>query len=154
MPRPAKPTMLANPIGRSAPEWHGKTNDAMPPHSVQLRILARQNGLCALTSRPIRDGDMTTPDHIKELILGGENRESNIQMILRDGSAHTDKTNAAMKIKRKADKQKAKGLMRPAKKAEIKSKPFAPPPEKDRRPPDKSRIAGDGRYIMGVWVPY
>ena len=145
--------MLANPTGRSTVEWIGRTNDAMPPKSVCLRILARQGGKCALTRVVIRDGDETTPDHIKELILGGENRESNIQIILR--SAHPAKTNAAMKIKRKADKQKAKGLMKPAPKAEIKSPPFAPPPAKDRERPEKTKIGdGSGRWIFGQWVKY
>ncbi len=153
--RPAKPAMLANPIGRSTPEWWGKTNDTMPPARVVLRILARQGGLCALTGRQIRDGEPTTPDHIKELILGGENRESNIQIILRDGSAHGDKTNAAMKLKRKADKQKANGLMRPALKVKIKGKPFAPPAPKDRSPTPKSRVGdGSGRWMFGKFVPY
>ena len=118
-----RPAMLANPIGRSTPEWWGKTNDAMPPRSVQLRVLARQGGLCALTGLPIRDGDLTTPDHIRELILGGENREANIQIVLR--WAHTGKTSAAMAVKAKADAAKSKGLgMKPAGVNKIKSAGF------------------------------
>lgn len=76
--------------GRAIPEWLGPTPDTPCPEHVQLRILLRQSRRCAITGRPIRPGDKTHADHIISLKQGGENRESNIQIVLVE--PHQEKT--------------------------------------------------------------
>lgn len=68
--------------GRAIEEWVGKKPDTPVPPRVQLRILLRQSRLCAITGVRI-DGIKVKAqcDHIKRLEAGGENRESNLQMI-------------------------------------------------------------------------
>lgn len=70
--------MLKKPNGRSTKEWIGKTDDAMPPPSVRLRIFERENGMCFFAKRKIRAGEKWQLHHKDELWDGGENRESNL----------------------------------------------------------------------------
>lgn len=76
--------------GRKIAEWTGKTADAKPPKAVIDRLFLRQGGICALSGRKIRPGEVTHADHIKPLKDGGENREANLQLVLAD--AHREKT--------------------------------------------------------------
>lgn len=62
---------------RAVPEWIGKTDDARAPTSVQLRVTDRQDGHCM--ECPTRTGLQC--DHIEPLADGGQNRESNLQML-------------------------------------------------------------------------
>jgi 5-methylcytosine-specific restriction protein A len=85
---------LKNPVGRSTEEWVGKTADTWPPPpTVQLRVLMRQNGKCAITGHEFKPGDKKALDHIKALADHGENRESNLQWIMEE-LAHRPKTAA------------------------------------------------------------
>ena len=63
---------------RSVKEWIGKTDDTPVPDRVRIRVLERFNRCCAGCGIPITDRDWTC-DHIKALVNGGENRESNLQ---------------------------------------------------------------------------
>ena len=76
--------------GRAIPEWVGKTPDTPVPDSVQLRVLLRQSRLDAITGKKIGKGQVTQCDHIKKLKAGGQNRESNLQIIFVD--THKEKT--------------------------------------------------------------
>ena len=76
--------------GRKVAEWTGKTPDTKPPKAVIDRLFLRQGGICALSGRKIRPGDTTHADHVLPLKDGGENRESNLQLVLAD--AHRAKT--------------------------------------------------------------
>ena len=115
---------IAKAQGRSVVEWRGKTPDSKPPPSVFLRVLRLQGGKCALTGILIADGQPFDLDHIKRLEDGGENRESNLQAVLR--LPHEVKSAAERKIAKKADAiaKKAHGLDRP--KAKIQSRGFEP----------------------------
>lgn len=119
----SKRPMLANPEGRSTPEWIGKTADTPVPDHVKFRVLLRQNRRCKITGRLIRPGQYFETDHIKELALGGENRESNLQAVFVDG--HKAKTAEAVARKAKADAagKRAHGITRP--KQQIQSPGFA-----------------------------
>jgi 5-methylcytosine-specific restriction protein A len=87
-------TKLKNPIGRSTEEWIGKTADTWPPPlTVQLRVLMRQDGKCAITGHKFAPGDAKQLDHIIPVRDGGENRERNLQWLL-DALAHKPKTAA------------------------------------------------------------
>lgn len=77
-------------MGRAVEEWVGRTPDSVPPKSAVDRIFLRQGGRCAITGRKIMPGDKRALDHKKRLKDGGENRESNLQVILAD--KHVEKT--------------------------------------------------------------
>lgn len=66
---------------RNIKEWIGRNDDAMPPRSVFDRLWAKQDGKDAITGLPFKPGDKVARDHVVPLIDGGENRESNLQLI-------------------------------------------------------------------------
>lgn len=67
---------------RSVPEWIGRTDDAMPTKAVFDRLWAKQDGKDAITGKPFTPADgKPHRDHIIPLADGGENRESNLQLI-------------------------------------------------------------------------
>jgi 5-methylcytosine-specific restriction endonuclease McrA len=76
--------------GRTVAEWIGRTPDARPPKSVIDRLFLRQKGRCALTGLKVRAGEKTHADHIVPLKDGGENRETNLQLVI--AAAHAEKT--------------------------------------------------------------
>jgi 5-methylcytosine-specific restriction endonuclease McrA len=63
---------------RSTPEWQGKTDDSAIPVRVKLRVHAKAEGCCAKCGVEATTGQY---DHAISLILGGENRESNLQFL-------------------------------------------------------------------------
>lgn len=65
-------------MSRSVSEWVGKTDDAPVPPRVRLRVWDRFNGLCHRCGRKIAAGERWTCEHLKALINGGQNRESNL----------------------------------------------------------------------------
>jgi len=93
---------------RSVKEWIGKTDDSKPPRSCKLRIIDRQNNRCAITGIEFKDGDRIEFDHIKALWKGGENRESNLQAVLK--LAHDVKTNKEATERSTSNRKKAKAL--------------------------------------------
>jgi 5-methylcytosine-specific restriction protein A len=95
-------------MSRSVPEWVGSSPDAAIPQRVKLRVWARCEGKCALTGKTLMAGDAYDFDHIRPLILGGEHREANLQLVSRD--AHRLKTRDDVKAKSKADRVRAKFL--------------------------------------------
>jgi len=68
-------------MARSVTEWIGRNDDVMPPKSVFDRLYVKQNGKDAITGIAFAPGDKICRDHIIPLIDGGENRESNLQLI-------------------------------------------------------------------------
>lgn len=117
-----KSPRIAKSQGRSVAEWRGRTPDAMPPDNVRLRILRRFGNKCALTSIIIADGQKFDLDHIVRIEDGGENRESNMQPVLR--LPHEVKTAAERKRQAKADRIAKKGHGLEPEKKEIKSAPL------------------------------
>jgi 5-methylcytosine-specific restriction endonuclease McrA len=65
---------------RSIPEWIGETPDTPPPPRVRVRVFDAKGGQCHRCTREIRPGDAWTCEHVKALINGGENRESNLDI--------------------------------------------------------------------------
>lgn len=78
--------------GRKVDEWIGRTPDSKPPKSVIDRLFLKQMGRCAILGRKILAGETTHADHIVPLKDGGQNRESNLQLVTVD--AHKAKTAA------------------------------------------------------------
>ncbi|HLL28515.1 MAG TPA: HNH endonuclease [Xanthobacteraceae bacterium] len=90
---------------RSVPEWIGKTPDTPPPPRVKDRVFRRYEGKCYLTGRKIFPGDHWDCDHIKAIINGGENRESNLAPALKD-KPHKEKTRRDVREKSRAARKR------------------------------------------------
>jgi 5-methylcytosine-specific restriction protein A len=99
-------------MSRSTPEWIGKTDDAKIPPRVRQRVFDREGGKCHLCGQPII-GKKWALDHVKALINGGENRESNLRPV--HVSCHAIKTAADVADKKKvaAVRKKHIGAVRP-----------------------------------------
>jgi 5-methylcytosine-specific restriction enzyme A len=67
---------------RKTPPWIGTTDDAKVPLQVQLRVLVKQKGRCAITGHKFTPGDAKRLDHIIPLADGGAHAEPNLQWIL------------------------------------------------------------------------
>lgn len=109
--------------GRTNPEWIGKTPDSRPPKSVIDRLFLQQNGRCALSGKKIGPKDEKHCDHIIPLEDGGENRESNMQLVLK--LPHIEKTKQENSDRAKARRVRLKhhGLW-PESKVKIRSRGF------------------------------
>ena len=98
---------------RSVDEWIGATPDTPAPPRVRLRVFERCGGRCHISGRKIMPGDKWELDHVKALVNGGENRESNLAPAL--STEHKAKTAAdvAQKSKDRRVRSKHIGIHRP-----------------------------------------
>lgn len=94
--------------GRSVEEWRGKSPDSPIPPRVKLRVWERCGGKCALSGRKLAVGEPHDFDHIIALCNGGQNRESNLQLVSR--AKHREKTAADVATKSKTYRQRGKHL--------------------------------------------
>jgi 5-methylcytosine-specific restriction protein A len=94
-------------MSRTVDEWIADHDDQAIPKRVKLRIFERCGGKCALTGRKVLPGEFDF-DHIRSLIMGGEHRETNLQVVWRP--AHREKTAIGVASKAKADRIRAKHL--------------------------------------------
>lgn len=110
---------------RAVPEWVGATPDTAIPRLVKLRIWEREGGRCYLTGKKIMRGDAFDYEHVRSIRNGGENRESNIRLALRD--KHQEKTAQERTDGAKADRIRAKHLgIHPPSRTPLRSRPFPP----------------------------
>lgn len=117
--------MIRLPGRRAVPEWIGATADSEPPSHVKLRIWEREGGVCYLTGRKIMPGDAFDYEHVRSVRNGGENRETNIRLALRD--KHREKTGAENSAGAKADRTHLKHIGKyPKSKRPLQSRGFAP----------------------------
>lgn len=77
-------------MSRSVPEWRGKDENTSIPPRVKVRVFDRHGGKCAHCGRSIYGRLLACFDHIVALINGGENKESNLQLLCSE--CHTGKT--------------------------------------------------------------
>lgn len=119
---------------RSTREWVGKTDDAMPPPSVRLRIFRDHGGKCHRSGRKIRAGEPWQLDHIRALCNGGENREKNLAPILAD--KHREKTADDVRERVKTDRMAMKALGIKQAKSRWPKRPFP------KRRPVSGRVLG------------
>ena len=98
---------------RKISPWVGRTDDAKIPLQVQLRILMRQKGRCAITGHKFTPGDKKRLDHIVPLADGGLHGETNLQWII--DVEHKAKTRAEAEARARVRSVAAKhtGLARP-----------------------------------------
>lgn len=97
-------------MSRSVPEWVGKTPDTKIPPRVRLRVFEAHGGICAISGRKITAADAWDVDHTVALANGGENRESNLQPVLKE--PHREKTarDVAEKARDRRKRQKHLGI--------------------------------------------
>lgn len=109
-------------MSRAVEEWIGKTDDSAIPPRVKLRVFDRCGGRCAKTGVKVRPGHFQY-DHIKALKNGGENRESNLQLLCTD--AHKVKTRDDVAEKSKVERVRKKHLgLWPPPVQKMQSRPF------------------------------
>lgn len=100
-------------MSRSVPEWIGKTDDTPIPDRVKERISRGAEDTCLRCNRKLGGKLQARFDHVIPLILGGQNREMNIQLLCDD--CHTAKTRLDVKLKAKVARVRKKhlGITRP-----------------------------------------
>ena len=99
---------------RAVKEWVGKRPESMPGKLVKLRIYAKQNGLCACGCTTMLDLNRENSihcDHIKPLADGGENIESNLQLM--HAEHHVEKTKVENSQRSEARRHQARAFTRP-----------------------------------------
>ena len=96
---------------RTVPEWIGKTDDAAIPARVQVRVFAAAEGKCVVCKNARAKGYEC--DHVIPLILGGEHRESNLQLLCKP--CHKAKSRLDVKLKAKVARVRKRhlGLKKP-----------------------------------------
>lgn len=109
-------------MARSVSEWIGDTDDQRAPPRVRQRIFDDCGGKCHICGVVIV-GKKWALDHVKALINGGENRQSNLKPI--HITCHAVKTVAdvAEKAKVAAIRQKHTGAVRPSSSLSSRNKP-------------------------------
>ena len=95
---------------RTVKEWHGSTDDSMPPASVKRRILDRQDNRCAITGLEFTPQDPPEFDHKIAIWMHGKNCESNLQAIRKSVHSRKTKTEATVRAKVNAQRNKHLGL--------------------------------------------
>lgn len=123
-------------MARSVPEWVGKHDDAMPTIHVLLRLYTKQNGLCGCGCQTVMNmnRDEIDCDHTVALADGGENREGNLTLMLRQH--HRAKTAGENVARGRVRRQKAKAFT-------AKRKPKGPPMPGSKASRFKRTIQGD-----------
>ena len=91
---------------RARPEWIATHPDQTIPKVVKMRIWEREQGRCYLSGRKIMPGDVYEWEHVIALANGGEHRESNIRLALKE--AHREKTSDDAKLTAKIRRQHLK----------------------------------------------
>jgi 5-methylcytosine-specific restriction protein A len=110
---------------RSVPEWVANHPDQAIPPRVKLRIWEREEGRCHLTRRKIRPGEAYDFEHVIALTCGGEHRERNIALALRE--VHREKTAEDVALKSKLARVRAKHIGTfPKSQHPIRSRGFGP----------------------------
>jgi 5-methylcytosine-specific restriction endonuclease McrA len=99
---------------RTTKEWIGRNDDAMPPRSVFDRLYDKQDGKDAITGQPFKPGDKIVRDHIVPLADGGENRESNLQLITEETHKYKTKAEATQRAKTRRLHEQHRGYVRTA----------------------------------------
>lgn len=110
-------------MARSTPEWIGKTDDTNAPPRVRIRLFDKYNGICQLSKRKINAGEKWELHHIKALIEGGENRETNLVPVL--VAPHKAETKKQMAVKKIVNRKRTKHLGIKTKTKKIQSRGFA-----------------------------
>lgn len=93
-------------MSRSTDEWIGKHDDSPIPPRVKERVARSSGDLCVKCDRKVGEKLRPEFDHVTPLILGGQNRESNIQLLCHE--CHGAKTKLDVKLKAKVARVRTK----------------------------------------------
>lgn len=93
---------------RSTPEWIGRDDDQRIPDYVKDRVANKAKLCCRICKRQVIGKLRAEFDHETPLILGGKNRESNIQLLCHE--CHRTKTKLDVKLKAKVSRVRKKHL--------------------------------------------
>lgn len=95
---------------RSVPEWIGPKPETAVPDRVKARIILAQRGICACGCgvKLGAVGERIEFDHTQALIIGGENRESNLRALR--SRCHKSKTRQDVAQKSIEARKRAKHL--------------------------------------------
>jgi 5-methylcytosine-specific restriction protein A len=93
-------------MSREVPEWIGRNDDSAIPARVQLRVFTAAEGKCAVCRNNRANG--YDCDHIIPLILGGQHRETNLQLLCKP--CHKSKTKLDVKLKAKVARVRKRHL--------------------------------------------
>ncbi len=122
-------------MSRALPEWIGKTDNTAAPPRVKARIYLDAEGKCKCCTRFIDGSALVAEyDHAIPLIIGGQNRETNLQLLCSE--CHAKKTKLDVKLKAKVARVRAKHIGIAPKRQKIQSAGFrkAPPQKSASRP--------------------
>jgi 5-methylcytosine-specific restriction protein A len=123
---PAREAEGANnaPAGRRVDEWIATHPDQAIPKSVKLRIWEREGGRCYLTGLKINAlKDAYEFEHVIALAHGGQHRESNIKLALKEPHKVKSADDAKITAKIRRMSLKDKGLW-PKSKTPLRSRGF------------------------------
>lgn len=96
-------------MSRTVAEWIGKTDNTAPPPRVKVRVYLLAEGKCICCTRFIDGSKIVAEyDHVVPLILGGENRESNLQLLCSE--CHSAKSVLDVKLKAKVARVRKRHL--------------------------------------------
>lgn len=95
-------------MSRQVDEWIAKNDDQAIPPRVKDRIALRSEGYCQCCRREVVGKLRAEFDHVIPLIIGGEHRETNLQLLCNE--CHAAKTKRDVKIKAKASSIRKKHL--------------------------------------------
>jgi 5-methylcytosine-specific restriction protein A len=96
-------------MSRAVKEWIGATDNTKVPDHVRLRVFDRDKGVCKCgCTRKIRAGDKWETDHVVAIINGGQNRETNLQTLLK--SCHDTKSKRDVGTKSETYQMRARHL--------------------------------------------
>lgn len=95
-------------MSRSNPEWIAKRDDDAIPARVKDRVAQKADDACLKCARAIRPPLRGEFDHIIPLILGGEHRETNLQLLCHE--CHSAKTKLDVKVKAKVARIRQRNL--------------------------------------------
>lgn len=97
-------------MARAVKEWIGKTDNQRAPKAVRDR-LKMKFPKCNICSRKIEATEKMALDHVKALINGGENRETNLRPVHQKCHAIKTAADVAEKAKVAAIRQKHNGIV-------------------------------------------
>lgn len=124
---------------REVPEWVGRTSDSKIPDRVKDRIARKAGDCCQKCSAPITPPLRAEFDHVTPLILGGEHREKNLQLLC--DPCHKAKTALDVKLKAKVARVRKRhlGITRPRQKIQSRGFDTAPRQKRASSPVNKWR---------------
>lgn len=84
---------------RSVEEWHGASDDTVPPPRVRIRVWEKCLGRCGSCDRQIRAGETWTLEHVIALVNGGPNCESNLDITCKNCLSAKNAADVSLKSK-------------------------------------------------------